>query len=327
MDTASAVVRGRSSAPAPRTHTHTHTHIRCAHSSRRAGGKRRTRKSPRGRSGGKGQGVGTLIDARPADSTVPFFEIRPQVIVVDDHVNFCTGLRFAMEGRGFGLSSARSSAQALDMLRRSSFDVALIDWKLDGSRLDGLELLRRIRSTYHDLPTAFITGFDNEDVQRDSRRAGADAYLVKPGEREEICDVLVALAVTGRSRGAWQALSRLMDELGVSLADLDAPVRRALAKMCTSLGQGLRRADVAECVELSEDRFSRVFRRGLGVGWKQFLTELQVETAKELLNDPSLSVSAVATRVGFGCLKNMERAFDNLIGLAPTEFRKRLEDF
>lgn len=64
----------------------------------------------------------------------------------------------------------------------------------------------------------------------------------------------------------------------------------------------------------------------MGIGWKQFLMEFQVETAQELLHDLSLSISEVATRVGFGNLKNMESAFGKVIHLTPTEFRKRLKN-
>ena len=256
-------------------------------------------------------------------ATRPFPEIRPRALLVDDNVNFCAGLHFPMERRGLALTSARDSEQALDLLRGSSFDVALIDWKLDGSPLDGLELLDQIRTTYHDLPVLFITAFDNKEIESESRQAGADEYLVKDDDGEGLCNIVQALVVTGRRRGAWLALGRRLAELGVSVSELDESTRTALAKMCTSLGQGLRRADLAKSTGLSLDRFSRRFRQAIGVGWKQFLTELQVETAQELLRDPSISVSDVSARVGFGSVKNMERAFHNLIRLTPTEFRKQ----
>ena len=315
MDSGSAVMRGRCPMRAGQDGAR-----------RKDRGKGRESRSARGRPRRGSQGGGSSAAAGAADGTLPFPEIRPQVLFVDDNVNFCTGLRFPMERRGLGLTSARDSEQALELLRLSSFDVALVDWKLDGSRLDGLELLKRIRTTYHNLPIVFITAFDNKEIQRDSQQAGADAYLVKDGDSEGLCDVVEALAVRGRSRGPWLALGRRMDELGVSLSDLGEPMCKVLAKMCTSLGQRLRRADLAECTGLSKDRFSKRFKQDMGIGWKQFLMEFQVETAQELLHDPSLSISEVATRAGFGNLKNMESAFRKVIGLTPTEFRKRLKN-
>ena len=213
----------------------------------------------------------------------------------------------------------------MSLLRVSSFDVALIDWKLDGSPLDGLELLKHIRSTYHDLPVLFITGLDNKAIEIESRQAGADEYLVKDADGEGLCNIVQALAVVGRRRGAWLALGRRLDELGVSVSELDESTRTALAKMCTSLGQGLRRADLAMAAELSPDRFSRRFKRNIGIGWKQFLTRLQAEVAQELLRDPKISVCDVSARAGFDTVKNMERAFHRLLGLTPTDLRKRLK--
>lgn len=196
-----------------------------------------------------------MNDESAVAGTIPLPEIRPQALFVEDNVNFCTALGFPLERRGLGLTSARNSDQALELLRVSSFDAVLIDWKLDGSALDGLELLKRIRSTYHDLPIVFITGFDNKEIQHESQQAGANAYLVKDDDSERICSVVQALVVRGRSRGPWLALGRRMDGLGVSISDLGEPMPSALAKMCTSLGQGLRRADLAEITGLSQDRF------------------------------------------------------------------------
>ncbi len=255
------------------------------------------------------------------DDGIPFPEIRPQVLFVEDEPSFSTAVRFLLERHGLDLTAARGSDRALELLRTSVFDVALIDWKLDGSPLDGLELLKETRRKYHGLPLAFITAFDDEEIQTKATQAGADAYLTK-GDDEALCKTLKSLVRRSRSQEEWTVLARMLDELGVALSDVDESTRKALARMCLCLRDSPRMSDLANAVRLAPKQFRRQFKDDLTVQPKRFLMRLQVQTAILLLRDSRLNNSQIAARSGFRDLDAMYYAFRAVTGRRVRDFRE-----
>jgi AraC-like DNA-binding protein len=76
---------------------------------------------------------------------------------------------------------------------------------------------------------------------------------------------------------------------------------------------------------MSESRFSRVFRRATGHTLTDFVNRLRVNRACQLLMDTQRSVTSICYEVGFNNIANFNRRFLEIKGMAPTEFRRRAE--
>lgn len=87
----------------------------------------------------------------------------------------------------------------------------------------------------------------------------------------------------------------------------------------------LRLRDVAEHVHVSPDYFCRFFKRATGIGFSEFLARVRVETTKNLLADPFLSISEVANQAGFGSLSQFNRTFHRFAGCSPKAYRASLQ--
>ncbi len=71
-----------------------------------------------------------------------------------------------------------SGEEALAILKKESFDVVLLDIKLPG--MNGLEVLKKIRDDYKDLPVVMITGFGfDEELIAKSKQFGCSGYIGK----------------------------------------------------------------------------------------------------------------------------------------------------
>ncbi|MFQ5717049.1 MAG: response regulator, partial [Nitrospinales bacterium] len=100
---------------------------------------------------------------------------RARVLLVDDDAVDRQAVQrlIARQGLSYILEEAASRAEARERLRRSSYDVVLLDYKLpDGT---GLELLREVRGA----PAIFITGSGDEEIAVQAIREGACDYLIK----------------------------------------------------------------------------------------------------------------------------------------------------
>src|ERR1700721_958750 len=84
----------------------------------------------------------------------------------------------------------------------------------------------------------------------------------------------------------------------------------------------IRIADLATACQLSPSHFSRCFRKSFGTSVHQWLIKLRIDTAKNLLREPELSLAEVGFRSGFCDQPAFTRAFPRLEGITPFRWRK-----
>ena len=101
----------------------------------------------------------------------------PQIILVDDDANILASVRMALEAEGFGVRSFTDGESALEGLAQTPADIGLFDIKMP--RMDGLELLRKLRQTSQ-MPVLFLTSKDDEIDEVFGLKMGADDYITKP---------------------------------------------------------------------------------------------------------------------------------------------------
>ncbi len=98
----------------------------------------------------------------------------------------------ALEQLGYTCTATSDGLEAWERFGREGFDVVISDWMMP--RVDGIELCRRIRASEHRRYTYFVilTALAEREFRLTGMRAGADDYLAKPLDREELMLRLVA---------------------------------------------------------------------------------------------------------------------------------------
>ena len=99
------------------------------------------------------------------------------IALVDDDQNILTSVSIALESEGYKVETYTDGSSALEGLSVKRPDLAIFDIKMP--RMDGLELLRRLRQT-SDLPVIFLTSKDEEVDELFGLKMGADDFIKKP---------------------------------------------------------------------------------------------------------------------------------------------------
>ena len=113
----------------------------------------------------------------PANDPGPEAAPRPVIALVDDDRNILTTLSIALQAEGFATRLYSDGEAALAALLENPPDVAVFDIKMP--RMDGMELLRRVRA-HSPLPVIFLTSKDDEADEEAGLELGADDYIAKP---------------------------------------------------------------------------------------------------------------------------------------------------
>lgn len=120
-----------------------------------------------------------------------------RVLVVDDESDFATALVDRLERRGFAAVAAFSGHEALALLRRSSFDVAILDLKMPN--MDGLTTLREARKIDPHVEIVVLTGNGTVASGVEGMQLGAADFLQKPVAIGVLCTAVAAAAERGRA--------------------------------------------------------------------------------------------------------------------------------
>ncbi len=139
------------------------------------------------------------MSAAPPDLTRP--DGSPlRVLVVDDEVNIAELISMALRYEGWQVSTAHTGTSAVNAAKEMGPDAVVLDMMLPD--IDGLEVLRRMRSSLPEVPVVFLTARDAVEDRVAGLTAGGDDYVTKPFSLEELVARLRGLM---RRSGAQRA--------------------------------------------------------------------------------------------------------------------------
>ncbi len=119
----------------------------------------------------------------------PGLGVGKSLLLVDDDKPLRERLKIAMERRGFRVLAAESVAEGIKIARSEPPDFAVIDLRLaDGS---GLDVVAALRAARPETRVVMLTGYGNIATAVAAVKAGADDYLPKPADADQIEAALI----------------------------------------------------------------------------------------------------------------------------------------
>ena len=109
-----------------------------------------------------------------------------KILLVDDEVGYLRVLANRLRKRKFDVGEASGGAEGLRALRKKTFDVAVLDLKMED--MDGIEVLKIFKMMDPNMQVIMLTGHGSEEAARQGIALGAFSYLTKPCELEELLE-------------------------------------------------------------------------------------------------------------------------------------------
>ena len=123
-----------------------------------------------------------------------------EVLVVDDEADIRELVSGVLEDEGYAVRTAADSTQTLDAVEERRPSMVLLDVWLQGSKLDGLQLLQEIKRRDPTIPVLMISGHGNLDTAVAAVREGAIDFIEKPFEAERLIYLVDRATETERLR-------------------------------------------------------------------------------------------------------------------------------
>jgi DNA-binding response OmpR family regulator len=245
------------------------------------------------------------------------------LMLVDDNYDLLAFLREALSGEFADIIMAQSGNQALKMINTGKLpDIIVSDVNMpDG---DGFQLCNAIKSNdrFNHIPVVLLTARGDEHDQSDSYKLGADGFIPKPFEMETLTELLRGL-LRKRSEVKKRYLSN-----EDSPADFGSEEEAFIIRFNKIVSEHLSDPELDQqfiCRELGVSRalLYNKMKAITGTGAKEYITRIRIEKAKNLMENPSLSIADIAEMTGFTSQSYFSTAFKSQTGMTPSQYRQK----
>lgn len=177
-----------------------------------------------------------------------------KILLVEDEERLASFIRKGMSAEGYEVEIAYDGRTGLSLFRRNTYDIILLDVNLP--QINGFELCRLIRADNADVPVLMLTALDSLADKSDGFNAGADDYLAKPFEFQEL---LLRVRALTRRNGSRPKQVLLLADLELNLdsktvaragqrIDLTTREYALLEYLMLNKGKIISRVDISERV-------------------------------------------------------------------------------
>jgi DNA-binding response OmpR family regulator len=264
------------------------------------------------------------IPEETQEKTVPAGSGK-RILVVDDNADFRQYLCDELSA-DYRVSTAADGEDCLRKLPEVRPDIVVTDVMMP--HMNGFELTRRIKEnvdTSH-IAVILLSARMSEDIRTEGYECGADSYLTKPFQMEMLQARIRNLLDEREKRIRSFSGSAEVSPMHVTVATVD---QKLMARITDKLEANMDNADysveeLASDVGMHRMNLYRKIQSLYGMTPSEFIRTMRLKRAAQLLSDdPNLSVTEVADRVGFNTPKYFTRYFKEMFGVLPSQFGKR----
>lgn len=249
---------------------------------------------------------------------------RYNVMVVDDDTELREYIK-ANLGNGYKVKTFSSGEEAMKELADKVPDIIVTDIRMDG--MDGFELLKRVKgniSTHH-VPVILFSSINEATERTRGWKSGADGYIAKPFSIDELAGMINGLLSTrqklkGKFSGNQDTHERIvMPKVKGMNQELMNSVDRYITENLSETE--LNVDNLSEYVGLSRSQLNRRLKEIVGISPSDYIRNIKLQKACELLRTTDIDISQVAYALGFTAQSHFSTLFKRFTGMTPSEYR------
>ncbi|MEZ4875799.1 MAG: tetratricopeptide repeat protein [Flavobacteriaceae bacterium] len=246
----------------------------------------------------------------------------PQILLVEDHDDM---RQFVAEILlpSFRILSAQNGAIGIEMAHHYSPDLIITDLMMP--TLDGMELCKSLKTNVHTshIPIIMLTAKAGMENKIEGLETGADDYLIKPFEPEEL---LVRsknlIAQRAQLRLAYQSKASGIDPKEITVNSLDAQFMEKLLELLEGHYEDATFGvpQMQDVLAMSKTQLYRKVKALTNETPGELLRNFRLKRAAQLLAQDSDSVTQIAYQVGFNNLSYFAKCFREYFGVSPSSY-------
>ncbi len=237
-------------------------------------------------------------------------EAKPRILIVEDQRIFVRDLTIILEEAGYEVcGSFTSGEEVIEQISSLAPDLILVDIRIAGE-IDGIELAEYLK-LFYDIPFIYITANSDPETIGRAAKTKPQGFITKPFHPEQlIATIGIALSknIKSEPKGIYSY----------------GRFSKVVQYLKSHLDREISLTEMAQIMNMNSSYFCRAFQQEIGLSPYQFILQLRIEKAKELLKkSPEVSISDIAFSCGFSSQNILNKHFRKFVGITPTQYRKQ----
>lgn len=265
-----------------------------------------------------------------------------KVVLIDDEKVVLEGLNKMIDWEGMGcrvVGQADDGKMGLDLIGELRPDIILTDIRMP--KLDGLEMINRIKDKVKDAQIIILTGFRDFEYAQRGISLGVFRFLLKPTRKQDIIGAVnEAIVDIEENRKRDKEFKELQEQVskfyGFKHQDINQKTSvkqdygskylavRAINFIKEQYMEDLNLQMIADELYISTWHLCKVLKKETGNTFINILNQIRVDEAKGLLKETNYRIYEIAHRVGYSDPTHFGRVFKQISGCTPSEYRNNI---
>jgi Response regulator containing CheY-like receiver domain and AraC-type DNA-binding domain len=210
---------------------------------------------------------------------------------------------------------------ALDYITKSPVDVVLCDIKMPV--MTGIELARELYPMERKPVLVFLSGYRDFEYAQKAMEYGVRYYIVKPARYEEVLNVFTQLKKDlDKSSGKIKSntTASVLQNNNEAISYSDKIIQNVKLYVLDNCSQASLES-ISKMIHMNSCYLSQLFKQRTGINFSDYLIEVKMKKAAELLKNIEYKTYNVSEMVGYTNAKNFSRTFKSYYGISPKEYR------
>ena len=210
---------------------------------------------------------------------------------------------------------ASNGKEALTIMREIHPDLVFVDMSMP--IMDGIAFLKTASAEFPGSRFIIISGYDDFSYAQQAIRYGVMDYLLKPIIETDL-NTAIQRAVESLCPGFTPADAR-KEETNLDSDTVTTIIHDYIDKHYSS---NIKISQFADKYFFSKEYLTRQFKARYHCGIYEYVLQVRMERARELLLNPEIKIQEIAQRVGYADNNYFSKAFRTYYGISPTAFRQ-----
>jgi len=242
-----------------------------------------------------------------------------KLLIVDDERNTREGLIECIKWQELEIGKIEQAEDGLLALEKASVfkpDIILCDIRMP--KMNGLDFSARVRDLLPDCKIIFLSGYSDKEYLKTAIRLQAVDYIEKPVNLDEVQKAVskaVSLYKQNEIKPGDNEEPQTFKTENKNVTDIIRFIHQNLSDSNLSL------QFISDFSLLAPTYICSIFKCETNKTINQYITEVRIERAKQLLFDKKLNIKMIANMTGYNDPKYFAKLFKKYVGVTPSKFR------
>jgi Response regulator containing CheY-like receiver domain and AraC-type DNA-binding domain len=245
-----------------------------------------------------------------------------KLIVADDEYEIRNGLCkfFPWNEIGFEVvGQAENGKKAYELLKSTNADVLLCDIMMPV--MSGLELAKLLSESNIKVRIIFFSGYKDFDYAQKALEYGVKSYILKSTNYNDLIRVFSKIKNELDQENQLTAAKTENEPSGDNSLNFNEKIISIIKNYVEKNYASVTLEDLTKQVHMNPDYISKFFKQKTGQNFSDYLIEVRMKKAADLLADIRYKTYEISDMVGYSNSFNFTRTFKNYFGMSPREYR------